>query len=331
MFNPLKYFRNRKVGLALGSGGSRGIAHIAVIERLQSMNIPIHRIAGSSIGAVVGALYSAGSLADFKRDLLKMKWSEMVALADPVFPRSGMFAGKKVMQFLGRYLPGDGNIEDLPVPLTVVATDYYTGRPVLFTKGNIRDALRASISIPGVFTPVRYGDTFLIDGGVANPLPVNVLYRMDARLSIAVNLHPTLLQKPLKKLVRRVIRAGRGEAQEGESDGDGPIGFLTPSKRSPANWLKSIENWLGVGLEKKEEYELKDPNIVSVITQSIDIMEYVHTDMLLKHYRPTVLVQPDLPDLQSLDFTQAPRALDEGNAACERVRGQITRRIRYWS
>ncbi len=330
MFNPLKYFRRRRVGLALGSGGAKGVSHIAVIEFLQSLEIPIHMIAGSSIGAVVGAVYGAGKLGAFKRDLLNMGKKELLALVDPVFPRSGMVEGKKLVAFMARYIDPKMNIEDLSVPLAIMATDYYSGAPVVFRSGCVLDALRASVSIPGVFTPMKFGDTFLIDGGVASPVPLDVVRRMGASLTVAVNLHPTVEQRRLWRMVKRAI--GRGDdGDEAREAAAADIGYLKKEKEPHNHWIESVERWLGVGVSKQKEYELKTPSIFQVISQSIDIMEYMNTTMMLRHYRPTVLIQPELAEIGSLDFTRARLALDGGYRACEKARGRLVRKIQYWT
>ncbi|HON79980.1 MAG TPA: patatin-like phospholipase family protein [Spirochaetota bacterium] len=332
MLNPLKYFRNRSVGLALGSGGSKGIAHIAVIEYLESLDIPIHYIAGSSIGAVVGVIYSAGKLRQFREDLLSMQWREMVSLFDPVFPRTGLMEGRKLVHFLTNYISRSAKIEDLPVPVAVVATDYYSGYPLVFRSGNILDALRASVSIPGVFTPLRYNETFLLDGGVSNPIPIDVVKKMGAGLTVAVNLHPALTQKRLKHIVKKVIKRDSEEESKGleliKEKTPPPVKDILGKRGAP--WIRSIETWLGIGVEKMEEERLSTPNIFATISQAIDIMEYMNSTLILKYYRPTVLIQPDLGWLPTLDFSQTSRALTEGYNACSRMQGTIKRRISYW-
>lgn len=328
MFNPLKYLRNRKVGVALGSGGSKGIAHIAVLDFLASEGIPVDMIAGSSIGAVVGALYSIGGMQRYRSDLLGMDWKEMLALVDPVFPRMGLIEGKKLRSFLARYIPESANLEDLPVPLSVVATDYRTGLPVVFTRGNVLDALRASIAIPGVFTPVKYGDTLLIDGGVSNPLPLDVLATMKAGLTIAVNLHPAV---PAGRFGRRKLDRENAAPPASLVIGDGHAEIVPAADRSGAGesfW--KIGRLIGKSRKKADDDKEHEPNIVHIISQSIDIMEYMNTLMILKHYRPSVIIQPNLTDMPTMDFTRAGRALSEGYAACRRVRRQIGRKIKLW-
>ena len=161
------------------------------------MEIPIDFIAGSSIGAVIGALHGIGALGRFKEDILKFTFRDMLGYMDPVVPRSGLIEGKGFVKFMERYIPRDAKIEELKTPLSVLATDYGTGMSVIFRKGNILEALRASVSIPGVLMPVKYGETLLVDGGVANPLPINIVRGMGAGITVAVNLHPRLKKRGL--------------------------------------------------------------------------------------------------------------------------------------
>ena len=325
MFNPLKVFRNRKVGLALGSGGAKGLAHISVIEYLRGMNIPIQMIAGSSIGAVVGAVYCCGSLTRFKNDMLSFTRKEMFSIFDITVPRSGLIKGNDFVEFMKKYIPDDAKIEDMPVPFSIVATDYYTGRAVVFNKGNILHALRASISIPGVFVPVAYGDSFLLDGGVANPLPVDVLIEMGAGLIIASNLHPGLAISPMTDFVKRqgkrigILKKDRTETV------DHKRGVSIPDEKPVKVWYNNIEQWLS-GREGKKFY----PSIFEVMSQSIDIMGYVNTQNILKYYQPTVLIEPDLLTLGTMDFYRAYDIIIEGFRASSDHKSELIRKIKIW-
>ncbi len=320
MISLLGLFRKKKTGLVLGSGGSKGIAHIAVIEYLEALEIPISMISGSSIGALVAAVYASGSLRAFKDDLLKMDRKQVRSYFDPVFPISGLMEGRKLKAFLSKYIPADAKIEDLPIPIGLVATDLFNGEAVVLRSGNVIDAVRASISMPGIFVPVKYGESVLVDGGVANPLPIDIVQAMGADLSIAVNLHPKIHNERLKRTIKK--------RDISELDPDS----LSDTPRSdkdikPAgiSLLKSAEKWLGRDRSKKVD-EL--PNILEVITQAIDIMGYVNTTMMLKYARPTVLIEPDLVDMPTLDFAHASRALTEGHAASWKMKRALLRRIK---
>lgn len=325
MFRFLNFLRNRKVGLVLGSGGSKGIAHIAVIEYLESLGIPVHMLAGASIGAAVGAVYASGGLGRLKKDLLTMKTRDLLAYFDPVFPRSGLLEGKRVLEYLKRYISDSARIEELSIPLAIIATDLITGKELVFKSGNVIEAVRASISIPGVFEPVKYRDTVLVDGGVANPLPVDVIKEMGADFTIAVNLHPAVGGEKIRKKIIKNREDVDSSQLELVGKGERGISFLQ-SMGKGGDWLKSMERWLGE--RKKEKTERSLPNIFEVISQSIDIMGYMNTLLMLKYNPPTVLIEPNLLDFASLDFTQAQRALDEGTAACTRVRRALLNRVK---
>ncbi len=330
MLNPLKYFINRKVGLALGSGGAKGIAHIAVIEYLKSMNIPVHYVAGASIGALIGALYCSGSLNAFKNDLLSMDRKSYSDFFDPIFPISGLLNADTFMEFIKKYIPGGMLIEDLKIPIGIVATDYKTGQPVLFRSGKIIDAIRASISIPGIFTPVPYRDTFLIDGGVANPLPVDIVKSMGAGITLAVNLHPSL---PLRKEKGSPIIPVKEKIEDDEIEDKNPyLGFIIEKARNIAllgknTWLKYMNNFMN---NEKIIDKKKLPNIFEILFQSIDIMGYNATTLMLKYDPPSVLIEPDLLYLKSLDFNRGPEALAEGKNACDRVKDQLIQKVKLW-
>ena len=328
MLHPLKYFRNRKVGLALGSGGAKGLSHIAVIEYLDSLGIPVHMISGSSVGAVIGALHCAGALGKFKRDIINFTLRDLLSFMDPVMPRSGFIEGKGFMKFMARYIPRDANIEDFKKPLAIVATDYIKGTPVIFRHGSVLEALRASVSIPGILVPVRSRETLLVDGGVANPLPLNVVKGMGADLTIAVNLHPQLKKRGLKQYVESSLAdqqapaVSRAVAMAGKRRESAGANSLAGIK-----WLKAIEQWIRTdsGSEKKNM-----PNIFEVMARSVDIMEYVNTALILNYNSPTVLIEPNVIDFQMLGFTDAEKIIDEGFLACERVKHILIRKIRAW-
>jgi NTE family protein len=326
--NPLKYLRNRKVGLALGSGGAKGLSHVAVIEYLVSMGVPIHMIAGSSIGAVVGALYCAGSLGKFKEDILKLTLRDMLSYIDPVVPRSGLIEGKGFMRFMERYIPRSARIEELKIPLAVLATDYVDGTPVVFRSGSVLEALRASVSMPGVLLPVRYRGTLLVDGGVSNPLPVNVVRSMGAGITIAVNLHPRLKKRGLRHYVKSSMKAPDPEVHPEDMEflNDRPA-LDTPSRGAGIKWLQTIEHWLKTNPGGKKK---NMPNIFEVITQSVDIMEYVNTLLILRYNSPTVLIEPNVIDVATLNFIDANKIMMEGYLACSRQRKTLSRKVLAW-
>ncbi|OIK14056.1 esterase [Bacillus sp. MUM 116] len=172
------------IGLALGSGGARGFAHLGVIKGLLDEGIPIHLIAGSSMGALVGSFYGTGIEVNrlYKLSIaFKRKY-----FLDFTVPKMGFIAGKKVKEFVRVFTHGK-NIEDLSLPIGIVATDLLTGEKVVFRTGPVAEAVRASISIPGIFVPEKYKGRILVDGGVSDRVPVSVAKDMGADIVIAVD------------------------------------------------------------------------------------------------------------------------------------------------
>lgn len=201
----MKLFRRKprvqKIGLALGGGGARGLAHIQVLEALDELGIRPYRIAGTSIGAVIGALYASG-LSGKEIRKLAHHWQtpkpekhsgilhrhdlrRWAAMLDPSFDRSGLFKGEKIVRFLSDHIKCT-TFEALEIPLYVTAADYGDASEVVFKSGDLLSAVRASIAIPGVFTPVERDGSLLLDGGVVNPLPYDLL-QDECDLVIAVD------------------------------------------------------------------------------------------------------------------------------------------------
>jgi NTE family protein len=176
-----------KIGLALGSGGAKGLAQIGIIKVLQKNNIPIDYIAGTSVGSIVGAYYSMhGNIDGLEEAIRKLSKKEMLKLIDFISFKKGLVGGEKGMNFLIDLI-GDKKFSDLKIPLKIIATDMEKGEEVWFDKGRLKDAIRASISIPGVFLPVRINGKFYLDGGLVNPTPVDVVKSMGADIIIAVD------------------------------------------------------------------------------------------------------------------------------------------------
>jgi NTE family protein len=179
-----------KVGLALGGGYARGLAHIGVLEVLEREGIPIDIVAGTSMGALVGALYTREKdAAMIKRQATQLDWVSLAALIDPAVPKSGLITGKRITKLLRRFM-GDVNFEELDIPLACVATDIISGEEIVIKEGSVLEAVRASISIPVIFTVVKKDGRFLVDGGLVNNVPVSVARQMGADYVIAVDVTP---------------------------------------------------------------------------------------------------------------------------------------------
>ena len=185
----------KKVGLVLGSGSSRGWAHIGAIEALEEAHIPIDFIVGCSVGSYVGALYASGSVASLKEFVLRMNGKKVFSYFDVVFPRSGLLDGTRKVKELFSMHTAVERFSDLNIPLSMVATDLNKGDKVVLKSGNIMEALRATMSIPGLFAPVWVKGRWLVDGALVDPVPVGVARAMEADVVIAVDLNSGLVSR----------------------------------------------------------------------------------------------------------------------------------------
>jgi len=177
----------KTVSLVLGSGGARGLAHIGIIHVLEERGYDIRSIAGCSVGALVGGIYAAGKLNEYEGWVRRLTKFDMVNLMDIAWVGGGLVKGDKIINRM-RELVGDRQIEDLPIPFTAVATELESGREVWLSEGPLFDAIRSSCSLPIFFTPTRYREKMLVDGGVVNPVPIAPVFDDHTDITIAVNL-----------------------------------------------------------------------------------------------------------------------------------------------
>ncbi len=187
----------QKVALVLSSGGARGTAHIGVIRELIKQGYEISSISGTSMGALVGGVYASGKLDEYESWLCSLGKMDVFNLVDFTLSTQGIIKADRVLKVMQKFIP-DQKIEDLPIKFAAVATDLKKGKEVVITEGSLFEAIRASISIPLVITPVQKNDTLFVDGGVLNPLPVNRVFRQQDDILIAVNVNA---QIPYKKLM----------------------------------------------------------------------------------------------------------------------------------
>jgi NTE family protein len=186
----------KKVGLALSGGAARGLAHVGVLRILEREGIPIDIIAGTSAGAVAGAAYAwSQDTARITREVLDGRWRKTTPMLDPTFPTNGLIKGKKLRDMFVTYFGGNIKFKDLRIPYACVATDIDTGEEVIIDSGSVADALRASISIPGIFTAVKYEGRYLVDGGLTTPVPVRAVRKLGADFVIAVNVNPDVADR----------------------------------------------------------------------------------------------------------------------------------------
>lgn len=237
-----------KLGLALGGGAALGWAHIGIIQILNEEGIEPDIVTGTSIGSLVGACLVADKMEELEAIARGMNWRRMIRLADIQVGKNGFLAGEPVMALLREHL-GDTNIEDLARPYAAIASDLVSGEQVVFTSGDIVRAIRASIAIPGVFTPVRSGHQLLVDGGLLNTVPISVCRDLGADLVIGVN----------------IVGDFEGQAKAaGLLLDDADEGTATPSPRG----LRATFDQLGQSVARFFRKEGKGPGFLGVALTS---------------------------------------------------------------
>ena len=193
----------KTVSLVLGSGGARGLAHIGVIQVLEEKGYEIASVVGCSVGALIGGIYAAGKLSDYEEWVRNVTKLDMVNMMDIAWEGGGLVKGDRIIAKMIK-LVGDRQIEDLPIRFTAVATELESGREVWLSSGPLFDAIRSSCSLPLFFTPAKYKEKMLVDGGVVNPVPIAPVFDDQTDLTLAVNLGgKPIRDKPLKP--RKVI------------------------------------------------------------------------------------------------------------------------------
>ena len=289
-----------RVGLVLGSGASRGWAHIGAIEALQDSGIPIHMVAGVSVGAFVGAVFASGGLENLKNYVLEMDGESMFSFSDLTLLRSGLLDGDKKLRALFDMHTDKKSFEELEMPLKVVAVDMDSGDPVVLDSGDLLTALRASLSYPGLFAPVFHKGRWLIDGGVVDPVPVGVARAMGSDIIIAVNLDSRLVSR---KRHREPVPEPEVEAAPVRSE------FL--------NQLAARYDAVERRIRERFESLTKDrtPGTRQVINSAIQIMQERIARVNFAVTPPDILITPRLGDLKMLDYDQVGHSIEEGYIA----------------
>jgi NTE family protein len=295
-----------RIGLALGSGATRGWSHIGVIQALTEAGINADIVCGSSMGSLVGAAYVTGRLEALEDWVHKLTWREVVSLLDLRLSGGGLVKGTRFSEFLSE-LYEDVKIESLAKRFVAIATDFDTGREAWLKKGSVTDAVRASVALPGLFMPARNGDRWLMDGGLVNPVPVSACRAFGADVVIAVNLNGDLLRKAPK-----LVSAGPGE-QKSPKDWreplEGPISDIPSAMKEGTGAF--VERFVGAGSDS--------PGYFDVVFGSIDIMQDHITRSRMAGEPPDIMLAPRSNGIGLLDFNRADEAIGEGRCCVRRM------------
>lgn len=307
-----------KVALILGSGGARGYAHIGVIDALEARGYEVIAIAGCSMGALVGGVYAAGKLEEYRDWVCQLDYLDVLKLVDVTWSPMGAMRANKVMQKL-ESLIGDTLIEDLAIPLTTVATDLVRQREVWFQDGALLQAIRASIAVPGVITPVHLGDQVLVDGGLLNPLPIMpVIAAHEADLVLAVNVtahtpQPVTLES-LLPATADVAKAGAvsSDGTENNAEDDDSSSWVDDVRETTQRLWKGLGNFGGEDDADAEERGKRDWGKLDMVMESFDITQAALAKYKVAGYPPDILIEVPKTVCSAYEFHRAKELIQLG-------------------
>jgi len=277
-----------KIGLALGSGSARGIAHIGVLKALEELGVNIAFIAGSSMGAFVGAAYAAGqSIEQLEANTERTTWQDTAKMFIPSFSKGGLVKGKRISGFILERV-GVEDFNELVIPLAIDTTDLETGEKFTITSGDLTAAIRASMAVPTVLTPKIIDGRILVDGGLVSPVPIQTVRDMGADLIIAVDVMPPLEANYVRN------RSGFGV-----------------SLRKITLENSKLQRLIGEGLlNKGTAITEREVGIFDVLQQSMNIGHTKLAEYQVALEKPDILIQPDTKDYYAYEFHKAHTLID---------------------
>ncbi|MCR5179962.1 MAG: patatin-like phospholipase family protein [Bacteroidaceae bacterium] len=303
---------SRDIALVLSSGGARGLAHIGAIEELEQQGFRISSVAGCSMGALVGGMFAAGRLQDFKQWMFDLDRSKIWKLTDLSLSLTHLMKGERVIEAMKDVVP-DVNIEELPLPYCAVATDWESGREVVYRRGSLYDAIRASISMPAVFSPVRREGMILVDGGIINPLPLNQVERQEDDLLVAVNVSGPDFEGQSRQ---------RHEREEEEAR---KMEEAIARRRSSSNPLRRHLPNIPTRAELIDRLlpDELSPNYITLVDRSLSIAIKQNAALALQLYQPDILADIPLTDFDGFDY-------DKGEEIAAIGRNVMRKAIAKW-
>jgi NTE family protein len=292
----------QKIGLALGSGSSRGWAHIGIINSLAELGINPDIICGTSVGAMVGAAYVNGNIEKLEDWALSVTKLDVAKFLEFNTSMTGFVNKDRFHDFLNKNVVDDKVlIEELPRVYAAISTDLETGREVWFTNGSLIQAVWASMALPGLFPAIRYNNRWLVDGGLVNPVPVSVCRALGADIVIAVNLNGDIVGK-------RFDRSKEVKQQNNH-------GFAS-------KFSELVKEYTNITLISEEDAE-RPPSLLDAIAGSVNITQDRITRSRMAGDPPDIVLSPKLSDIGLLELYRADEAIVEGNRSVHRMRAEI--------
>lgn len=275
---------NQSVALVLSSGGSRGLAQIGVISELKKNGFNITSISGSSIGSLIGGLYAMGKLDDYTQWVSNFNKRDVLNFMDFTITTHGLLKGERIFEEMKTFIP-DMNIEDMAIPFCAVAADILNEKEVVFTNGSFYEAVRASIAIPAVFTPVKYKERILVDGGILNPIPIEYVNRKDGDILVVVNLYG-------KKTVK------------------------TPKENEEEkNHLNSLMKNINTFISTKDNNNI---GYYSLLSKTTSAMIHRMAEMSIERHNPDLIINIPHDSAKTFDFYKAKELIEMGQNATKK-------------
>ena len=306
-----------KIGIALGSGSARGWSHIGVLKQLKNMGIEPNVVAGTSIGALVGACYAANQLQALEDWVVGLGWRDVVSLLDVKFS-GGLIEGRKVFQFFEDNMP-DLTFEQLDKSFAAVATDLETGREIWLQHGHLAEAIRSSISLPGLFTPYRTSSgRYLVDGGLVNPVPVSLCRAMGADVVIAVNLNTEIVGKHMRGARRVGDEFTEQSTKPPESEDQKQI------RLAESDFFKKVSQMFSdSGSKDTASAADTTPGMMEVVATSLNIMQDRITRSRMAWDPAGLVLSPRLVHIGLMEFYRAEEAIAEGEKTVRLAERQL--------
>ena len=287
-----------KKAIALGGGGAKGYAHLGVLKALKELDIHFDIVTGTSIGSFVGAVYAGGGIEKLEELSSKINIADLPRILAPAFSKRGLLSGNYINQLLQKVIIQE-NIEDLPIKYAAVCVDINKGETVHFTKGDLGTAIRSSIAVPGLFTPVIIGDMFLVDGGVMEPVPVDSARELGADIVVAVDLISKF--KPFS-----------------EEAGSKRIFDNFPFKAEfnhLSDYIKKIGETLYIF--EKDKKLFNDKTVIDIVQRISDISQSRMIENQIELGKPEIVITPDVSNIDILEFHKSKEGIDQGYKAAK--------------
>ena len=312
----------KEVALVLSSGGPRGFAYIGAIEELESRGYRITSVAGTSIGSLIGGMYAAGKLPEVKEFLFSLNGWKVFGLMDISISRNHLVKGDRIIEALQEIVP-DVDIENLDIPYKAIATDFFTGEEVIFDKGDLFPAIRASISIPSLFRPVKMGMRTLIDGGIANTMPLNRVERSGNDILVAFNVNDIDVDAIRQILVDEADAEAEKEKALTERKAESKAVIDSVMHNDTMTFLEKVR-LAGMHGHKliheaftKEDKTVKtfdpDANYFTLLSRTFDLMNHWNTELMVRLCPPDILVNMPFDAFGAIsDYARAEEIFEEG-------------------